>query len=60
MINDLWYKNAVVYCPSMGAHMDANGDGIGDFEGLTRRLDYINGLGVTTRRRRPVLLPPLL
>ena len=48
MINDLWYKNAVVYCLSVGTYMDANGDGIGDFEGLTRRLDYINGLGVTT------------
>ncbi len=48
MINDLWYKNAVIYCLSVGTYMDANGDGIGDFEGLTRRLDYINGLGVTT------------
>ena len=48
MITDLWYKNAVVYCLSVGTFMDANGDGIGDFEGLTRRLDYINGLGVTT------------
>ena len=48
MINDLWYKNAVIYCLSVGSYMDANGDGVGDFEGLTRRLDYIQGLGVTT------------
>jgi maltose alpha-D-glucosyltransferase/alpha-amylase len=48
MIKDLWYKNAVIYCLSVGSYMDANGDGIGDFEGLTRRLDYIQGLGVTT------------
>jgi maltose alpha-D-glucosyltransferase/alpha-amylase len=48
MINDLWYKNAIVYCLSVGTYMDANGDGVGDFEGLTRRLDYIQGLGVTT------------
>lgn len=47
MINDLWYKNAVIYCLSVGTFMDANGDGIGDFEGLERRLDYLHGLGVT-------------
>jgi maltose alpha-D-glucosyltransferase/alpha-amylase len=48
MIKDLWYKNAVVYCLSVETFMDANGDGCGDFEGLTRRLDYLNGLGVST------------
>jgi maltose alpha-D-glucosyltransferase/alpha-amylase len=47
MIKDLWYKNAVVYCLSVGTYMDANGDGIGDFQGLMRRLDYLHGLGVT-------------
>src|SRR6202140_1510909 len=47
LINDLWYKNAVVYCLSVGTYMDANGDGIGDFSGLMRRLDYLSGLGVT-------------
>jgi maltose alpha-D-glucosyltransferase/alpha-amylase len=47
MINDLWYKNAVIYCLSVGSFMDANGDGIGDFSGLMRRLDYLHGLGVT-------------
>ena len=47
MIKDLWYKNAVVYCLSVGTYMDANGDGIGDFQGLMRRLDYISGLGVS-------------
>ena len=46
-INDLWYKNAVIYCLSVGTFMDANGDGIGDFEGLMRRLDYLHGLGIT-------------
>ncbi|HEU0273557.1 MAG TPA: alpha-amylase family protein [Candidatus Udaeobacter sp.] len=47
MINDLWYKNAIIYCLSVDAYMDANGDGIGDFQGLMRRLDYLHGLGVT-------------
>ncbi len=47
MISDLWYKNAIIYCLSVGTYMDANGDGIGDFQGLLRRLDYLQGLGVT-------------
>lgn len=47
MINDLWYKNAIVYCLSVATYMDADGDGIGDFKGLMRRLDYLQGLGVT-------------
>jgi len=48
MINDLWYKNAIVYCLSVATFMDSNGDGIGDFQGLARRLDYLHGLGITT------------
>jgi maltose alpha-D-glucosyltransferase/alpha-amylase len=47
MIDDLWYKNGVIYCLSVGTYMDANGDGVGDFKGLLRRLDYLNGLGIT-------------
>jgi len=47
MIDDLWYKNGVFYCLSVGTYMDANGDGVGDFKGLLRRLDYLSGLGVT-------------
>jgi maltose alpha-D-glucosyltransferase/alpha-amylase len=47
MINDLWYKNAIIYCLSVGTYMDSNGDGIGDFQGLMRRLDYLHGLGIT-------------
>src|SRR4051812_28536289 len=47
MINDLWYKNAVIYCLSVGTYMDADGDGTGDFRGVMRRLDYLHGLGVT-------------
>lgn len=47
MIDDLWYKNAVIYSLNVGTYMDSNGDGIGDFEGLSRRLDYLSGLGIT-------------
>lgn len=47
MIDDLWYKNGVFYCVSVATYMDANGDGVGDFRGLLRRLDYLHGLGIT-------------
>jgi maltose alpha-D-glucosyltransferase / alpha-amylase len=47
VINDLWYKNAIVYCVAVGTYLDTNADGIGDFQGLLRRLDYLQGLGVT-------------
>lgn len=43
---DLWYKNAIVYCLDVETFMDTNGDGVGDFEGLTQKLDYLDGLGV--------------
>jgi len=46
-IEDLWYKNAVIYCLDVEKYMDADGDGCGDFEGLSRRLDYLAGLGAT-------------
>ena len=35
MIDDLWYKNAVIYCLDVEKYVDANGDGVGDFAGLT-------------------------
>ncbi|MGH8000226.1 MAG: alpha-amylase family protein [Brasilonema sp.] len=44
---DMWYKNAVMYCLDVETYMDGNNDGIGDFEGLTQRLNYIAGLGIT-------------
>ena len=47
LIDDLWYKNAVIYCLDVEKYVDGNNDGIGDFAGLTRRLDYLAGLGVT-------------
>ena len=58
MINDLWYKNAIIYCLSVGAYMDADGDGIGDFKGLMRRLDYLHGLGVTAIWLMPFQVSP--
>jgi maltose alpha-D-glucosyltransferase/alpha-amylase len=58
VINDLWFKNAVVYCLSVATFMDANGDGVGDFAGLMRRLDYIHGLGVTAIWLMPIQSSP--
>jgi maltose alpha-D-glucosyltransferase / alpha-amylase len=46
MIDDLWYKNAIIYSLDLDTFMDANGDGVGDLPGLIDRLDYLNSLGV--------------
>lgn len=46
MQKDLWYKNTVIYSLDLETYLDADGDGVGDFEGLCRRLDYLQSLGV--------------
>ena len=43
----LWYKNAIIYSLDVKTFMDSNGDGVGDFPGLTSKLSYLAGLGVT-------------
>jgi maltose alpha-D-glucosyltransferase/alpha-amylase len=48
MTDDYWYRNAIIYSLDVETFMDANGDGVGDFEGLTERLDYLDALGVDT------------
>ncbi|MET0990733.1 MAG: alpha-amylase family glycosyl hydrolase, partial [Glaciihabitans sp.] len=45
--SDLWWKTAVFYCLDVETYMDWNDDGVGDFEGLAHRLDYLAELGVT-------------
>jgi len=47
VIRDLWYKQGVIYCLNVETFLDSSGDGVGDFVGLTDRLDYLAGLGVT-------------
>jgi maltose alpha-D-glucosyltransferase/alpha-amylase len=44
--DDLWFKDAIIYQLHVKAFADSNNDGIGDFEGLTQRLDYLQDLGV--------------
>jgi len=44
----LWYKDAVIYEAHVRAFYDSNNDGVGDFPGLTLKLDYIQDLGVNT------------
>ena len=46
-LRDQWYENAIIYCLDVETYADSDGDGVGDFPGLTRRLDYLSGLGVT-------------
>lgn len=46
MIEGLWYKNCVIYSLDVETFLDTNGDGVGDFQGLTRRLDYLRYLGI--------------
>lgn len=46
--DDLWFKDAIIYQLHVRAFADSNNDGIGDFAGLTEKLDYLQDLGVTT------------
>ncbi len=45
--SSLWYKDAVIYQVHVRAFRDSNRDGIGDFRGVTEKLDYLQSLGVT-------------
>ena len=54
-----WYKSGVIYEVHVRAFFDANGDGTGDFRGLTQKLDYIKELGVTAIWLLPFYPSPL-
>ena len=55
----LWYKDAVIYQLHIKAFFDSNEDGLGDFRGLTSKLDYISALGVNTIWLLPFYPSPL-
>ncbi len=45
--SDLWWKDAIFYCLDVETFFDSDGDGCGDLPGLTERIDYLAGLGVS-------------
>ena len=56
--SDLWWKNAILYCVDTQAFLDTDGDGVGDLDGLTQRIDYLAGLGVTCLWLMPIYPSP--
>ncbi len=56
----LWYMDAIIYQLHVKAFFDSTGDGIGDFAGLTSKLDYIRDLGVNTIWVMPFYPSPML
>src|SRR5260370_23516384 len=58
-MNDLWYKDAIIYQTHVKAFFDTNADGIGDFQGLTRKLDYLQDLGINMLWLLPFYPSPL-
>src|SRR5712671_5896812 len=59
MNDPLWYKDAVIYEAHVKSFYDSNNDGIGDFNGLTQKLDYLQALGVTCIWLLPFFPSPL-
>ncbi len=61
LLNDdpLWFKNAIIYEVPVRAFADSNADGIGDFRGLTQKLDYLQDLGITALWLLPFFPSPL-
>ena len=55
----LWYKDAVIYQAHVKSFFDSNNDGVGDFPGLTQKLDYLHGLCVTCLWLLPFFPSPL-
>src|SRR5450432_3239763 len=55
----LWYKDAIIYETHVKAFFDSNNDGVGDFKGLTQKLDYLQHLGVTCIWLLPFFPSPL-
>jgi len=54
-----WYRDAIIYQLHVKSFFDSNDDGIGDFEGVTRKLDYIKDLGATAIWLMPFYPSPL-
>ncbi|MFO0866991.1 MAG: alpha-amylase family glycosyl hydrolase [Gemmataceae bacterium] len=59
MSDAAWFQDAVFYQLPVKSFFDGNGDGVGDFVGLTRKLDYIQELGVDCIWLLPFFPSPL-
>src|ERR1044072_4527127 len=57
--NPCWYKDAIIYELHVRAFYDSSGEGVGDFRGLTQKLDYLQNLGVTAIWLLPFFPSPL-
>src|SRR4051794_23150483 len=53
-VGERWYRNAVFYSLDVRTFQDANGDGVGDFQGLVSRIDYLGRIGVTALWLGPI------
>src|SRR5436190_3119377 len=58
-MDDLWYKDGIIYQTHVKAFFDTNADGVGDFQGLTQKLDYLQDLGVNILWLLPFYPSPL-
>jgi len=58
-MDELWYKDGIIYQTHVRAFFDSNDDGIGDFQGLTRKLDYLQDLGINILWLLPFYPSPL-
>jgi len=56
---DIWYKRSIIYQVHVRTFFDSNGDGIGDFQGLDQKMDYLQELGINAIWLMPFFPSPL-
>jgi trehalose synthase len=56
--SDLWWKNAIIYCLDIDSFRDLDGDGVGDLRGVTQKIDYLAGIGITCLWLQPFYPSP--
>ena len=59
MMDNAWYKDGIIYQTHVKAFFDTNSDGVGDFLGLTQKLDYLQDLGINILWLLPFYPSPL-
>jgi alpha-glucosidase len=58
-MNHLWWQSGVIYQVYPRSFHDSNGDGVGDLNGISQRLDYLQWLGITTLWISPIYPSPM-